>query len=467
MNWIQGPNRAFGVGELKSQNAVIKVYTATQIKNALTQIYKLPSGTGTIQICGDITLTSPIILKQFLADDQGPKEIIIEAIGGAKILNGRPTTTSAITYENVVFDMGETQPLGAEYQNTCKYTFRNLNINSAEGQFFYGFLKWDSYNKRGGAAVNCYAGPVSLINFKCTKLMHIYLVDGATIPARDYLQSSSIDGFIIDNETTSPAFNTCLINNATLVCLSNYFSNFTTSNYSNLFFTSLGFYSQGDADPESSGNVFVNIVIRFNIFPSVTAANSYGRGTLIGCRALIEAPRAGGWNIDNTSMKGTENPSGVPYADGIRTQFAAGNLEADETYINGVDLVGFPQDTNNQATIEHTHVFNSEGNLLVLVEEIRTPTLPTDSRYIVDWKISAIKVATNEVNSYNMQTTVKNVGGVVTILDNTTIYAYEEVPGQVFGLNPAIVANKVYIAPYGLDNFKFDGSYKITGYNQL
>lgn len=444
MNWITAPSRAFGVGETKSQNAVIKVYSAAELKAALTKLYQLRGGIGTIEIAGDIIITQAIELKQTIPPDSGPTEIIITAVSGAKILSGRAIGSSgSLDASNAVFRMGDTQ---SSIYNICKYTFRNLNINSNNAWYFRALLLW---NNRGGVA-----GPVRLDNVTLSRTLYVFDKDSTGYAGADaVLQGSVVDGLTFDSNGEIPAASVLTLN--AISCVNCSFSNITVRDNNSLGVgLSLFFRDQNNC----INNSFNNIRIPFAV---TSADGTHGTGIVNGAyTGYLTAPIIAGWQFNNVDLGAVSK--------GIRTSITAGDaIPSSAINTNGLDLVGVDQGSGI-ATIEHKRLFNGVGTGFGAATQILTPTLPANGYYIIDWKFNMFYL--NQINSYHIITNARvSAGGVVTIVSNSTIFASEEFTTSFIstGLIPAVTGNSVFIEPRGAVTANINGSMTITGYKQV
>jgi len=182
MNWITKPNRAYAVGETKSQNAVIKVYSVADLKRALTQVYQLPTGVGTIEIATDITITEPIKLNAYAFAESKISEIIIQAVSGARIINGNKSYGTAYNYNtsgnnNIpVFDFGI---LPESIFPNCKYTFKDLTINIDNSKPFGALIAANSAGV-GAGTTSRKINTITLNNIKVYNLWNILAVYDTT-----------------------------------------------------------------------------------------------------------------------------------------------------------------------------------------------------------------------------------------------------------------------------------------------
>jgi len=182
MSLITGPKRAYAVGETKSQNAVIKVYTVAELKRALTQVYQLPNGVGTIEIATDITITEPIKLNALSFTESKISEIIIQAVSGARIINGNKSYGTAYNYNTAgnnnipVFDLGVTSD---SVFPDCKYTFKDLTINTETSKPFGALITANSAGVGAGSSSRK-INTITLNNIKAFNLWNILAVYDTT-----------------------------------------------------------------------------------------------------------------------------------------------------------------------------------------------------------------------------------------------------------------------------------------------
>jgi hypothetical protein len=422
MNWITSPNRAYGVGETKQQNAVIKVYSVAEFKKALSKIYQLPSNVGTIEIAGDITITEPIKLKAFEEQNIQPKEIIIQAVSGARIINGNKNYGTAYDYntpanKNIpVFDFGIIPVLLSKYPQ-CKYTFKDLTINTETAKPFGAFIAANA------TAIFSYMPRITITNIKAANLWNIFATYNTNLPFTNLisvLYSTVIDDFKFANYDTT--ITETSIN-------SQYFGSFN-GNFANIGLWDMRLFGT------SRNKIKFNNINEFqaNYISSITCetviSGNDGRGNVITASTINASSYVNGFNYIQCNEYLTLNDSTI-----IET-----NLEQSAFNITGVD-------TSNNIATSTTHVIKNTGGFIRAILTILPNTF-----YEVDWKLTVRYTATGSVNAYHFKTSFKvNGAGVGTVINTSTIFAIEEVT-TLIGLVPTVDANGLYIQPSDTPN---------------
>lgn len=420
MNWITAPSRAFGVGETKSQNAVIKVYSAAELKAALTKVYQLPSGIGTIEIAGDIVITEPIKLRQFRATDKlKPSEIIIKAISGARIINGN-TTAGTYNYDGLginteipVFDFGEVGNNTAVIPDpvaNCKYTFMDINVNATTARNFGAFVAWGGTNNTYFA----YAAPILLNNINLNNVnavFGLYNKENITVRASLIIQSAVVNDLKINNVSGQNIYLFTRVGIGLYYCSFTGIDNYITFGVTNRLLIDL---SSGYI-PKYSYNTFISCGMPIE----VTGAD-YKTSTYINC-TLING-LSGGVTVGsdtNAFPSLTRKEGTVVYTRNL--------FDADITY-------------------ESTYAVNNFGNQPI---DVNIATLD-NTLYQINWKLNVRYTGTGLTNEYNMITHVRVSAGTATIVSNTTLSASEEVT-TLIGLIPVVAVvlgqNVIRITP--------------------
>lgn len=414
---IPGAKRAFGVGETKGQNAVIKVYSAAELKAALTKVYQLPSNVGTIEIAGDIVITEPIKLRRFLFGESAPKEIIIQAVSGAKIINGRTTIDQGYTWNDTgntgipIFDFGV---ISITPNPLTKYTFKDLTINT-ESAYPFGAIVAGDINTAS-------TGNLGLITLTNIKMFNVASLFGA-------YDSSGV--FTVNKYITilNPKVQDILYRNSSAFSMTTtYFNSNRAGCYAGNI-TGIGVWNTAQqAQTEDSFTInnnlklidcnFTNIFA--NVIVTVPDRTRVGQGnTLSGIAEISSTNQEAGFSYINTNL-----PSGSP-STGNSTYLKT--ISATQAFGYGTGrIVSSP--TGSITTTPNTFSFigYSAGNGAAINIDFDNATIY--SHYIVDWSIVIKQVATELVNAYNIKTTLSITNaGVGTILDNSTQYAFEQI----------------------------------------
>ena len=461
---LTAPNRIFGRGESREQNAIIKVYSVQELKNALTKIYSFKGGIGTIQIAGDITISEPIQLKQFIEGEAAPKEIIIQSIAGARILNGNKTAGDwdydmPGNTEIPVFDIGQgRQAFGLPRipQPVVKYTFLDLVINSDTSRPFGAFLvanlfdNWPTFLR--------FLPEVKINNLKLFNVHNLfacyYRPDPFPVDVIISLVTPNINGVSVRN--TDPSIGSFYLNTPAFGFFNGVFSNFGALNWDDKYlttnhlkiYTNDGFYN----------NTFNGIGLLTEILddPAISIGNSLrnnGQGnTLIGGE-LISFPK-NNWSFSfincgipnlNGQGFGAQNFSVFPTGYGPRTGVDLG-LESRNSF-NIVTPNFTPNSAVENFTVESTFCqYTEERNATVSLQSSFV-SIPENSEYEVNWHFTVRKRSTNQVNTYHIKTNVRRETGNITIISNNTIAASEEFLG-LGSIFPVSFGSGMYIRPY-------------------
>lgn len=450
MNWITGPNRAFGVGETKSQNAVIKVYSADELKNALTKIYQLDSGIGTIEIAGDIIISEPIKLKQFKKSDSQPREIIIQAIAGASIKRSDTSVNTAKYNYNQssnlnfpVFDFGQVPVTSYSDIPNCKYIFKNLNIGSESSNKEFGaFIAYNITSNSG------YASPVIIDNIKLINTWNLiasYNINSIYINTLQVYNNSYTNIRWSNRSNNIPTFNI----KTPMTYMS--YSNFS---YCGRLYPLESIYPGNDLNIDQEG-FFSNTI------SSILAPITITTGTTIATNNIFM----------NCFIRSTDFNSGLTFIGCIselnswqRTVFPTLSERSAVTFTS--DIVG-----STNKTITTTYNFHTDGagqRINIFSGTGFGSAWPTNSYYQIDWKVCVRYTASGLTNNYHFKTTCRiNGSSVPTIVSTSTIYALEEVYTTT-GLTPIVDAGTkdIYINPSdtGALAFTTDSNITITGF---
>lgn len=448
---LTAPNRIFGKGESREQNAIIKVYSVQELKNALTKIYSFKGGIGTIQIAGDITISEPIQLKQFIEGEAAPKEIIIQSIAGARILNGNKAAGDW-DYDMVgnteipVFDIGSGR-FAAESQLIVKYTFLDLIINSDTSRPFGAFLASELSNR--GGTFDELLGEIKISNIK---LFNVHALLAAYSKMNVFTKNSTavtpnITGVSLRN--TSSLISEFYFNNAHFGIIYGLVNNVGTWNKDNR------------ADNSNIMNIYTSNLFRYNSFESIGLrtkiladpnalfffengfANTFSGGE------IIDFPANDSFAFSNTIFSGQLFSSGntiIP----TRGPSGAFNIVTPTEPITGT--INF--------VVENTFCLYKE---IVGSGSLTTGPLPKNSEYEVNWHLTIKRRATDEVNTYHIKTNVRRVTGNLVIVSNNTIAASEEFLGMT-GLIPVVGFTALNISPVlGSETLDVSVVVKMTG----
>lgn len=460
MNWITAPSRAFGVGETKSQNAVIKVYSAAELKAALTKIYQLPSGVGTIEIAGDIVITEPIKLRQFNISEAQPREIIIQSIAGARIINGRKLENDGGYFYNQtnntnipVFDFGKalgnaTVPFDPNSLSVCKYTFKDLMINTPSAKPFGALIAADAYGVGG------YISTTAVINTKAYNIWNIYAA---------YDTTGAIDQQVVgfNNKVDDFKYTTNTGNLITVISLNNQTFGSLNGTYSNIGIWQISSYYGSTAKELAiwSNNSFVNNTITsiatnviINRKLSALGVPEIGYGNVMIGGTIPNVAFDTGFSFINITPPLGQSSTVTP-----ASAAAAANANISNAYITNAASAFLENSQSINAT--YTQFTNGAGAL------IRVDSLPGNAYYEIDWVLAIKYQVSGLVNNYHIKSTVRvDGGGIGTLVSNSTIYAYEEVVGTLIGIIPGWdgLNNTFAIAPQDSTPLKIMATCTIT-----
>lgn len=458
---LTAPNRIFGKGESREQNAIIKVYSVQELKNALTKIYSFKGSIGTIQIAGDITISEPIQLKQFIEGEAAPKEIIIQSIAGARILNGNKaagdwdydmTGNTEIPVFDVGFGRGIDLFTGAplESQLIVKYTFLDLVINSDTSRPFGAFIAAKTFSPNVPLNIKTLSlGEIKINNIKLFNV-HTLLAGYSTDSSFASIVTAvtpNIDGVSVRN--TSSIISEFYFNNAYFGIIYGLVNNVGTWNKDNR------------ADNSNIMNIYTSNLFRYNSFesiglrtkiledPNATFFFENGFANTFSGGEIIDFPANDSFAFSNTIFSGQLFSSGntiIP----TRGPSGAFNIVTPTEPITGT--INF--------VVENTFCLYKE---IVGSGSLTTGPLPKNSEYEVNWHLTIKRRATDEVNTYHIKTNVRRVTGNLVIVSNNTIAASEEFLGMT-GLIPVVGFTALNISPVlGSETLDVSVVVKMTG----
>ena len=453
MSNITGPKRAYAVGETKSQNAVIKVYTVAELKRALTQVYQLPNGVGTIEIATDITITEPIKLRQFAQEEAQPREIIIQGVSGARIINGNKDYGTSYNYNQTgngnipVFDLGVGVELTAIADlSKCKYVIRDLVINTPNSKPFGGLI---AANINGQQR---WLGPIAIQNIKAYNLWNIYAAYD-TNPApfstgdRIILGNTKLDDFkFAINDTSIIEFK---LNSEYVGSFGGLFSNIGPLDPVLAFVT---YPSNNNLhiwnNSEFVQNTFTSIfsIVKIDVGPLGT--NTGNNNTIIGATLLADSYNSGFTHI-TSGRQNVSSTSAIFEADSTRS---AHNIIAEAILQNSSSI-----DIEATQVTKTTFNKHTNGNSGIFISN-----LPPNGHYEIDWVLAVKYDATGLTNNYHIKSTCRVDGlGGVTLTNNSTIYAFEEVL-TLINITPTSSGLDISMSPTDPTPLEIDCSCNIT-----
>lgn len=441
-------NRRYGVAETTALAATKQVSTVPQLQNALTEIYASSSGLGIIEIIGDIVLTAPIKLKSFIASNSLPKEIIIKAIGGAKLLNGNVENPGLFDWNEVnntnapVFDFEDalgfsTGVFVASELPVIKYTFVDLSINSLNAAPF-GALIGVGLGEFGGIA-----GTVSCQNIKISNVWHLVGAYGTMVGAfanKVIGYNYNFDGVSIGIDNTN-----CLV---TRTSLNTEYFGLISGSFQNIGLISIADVGLAKTDFEINDNNQFNynyigaVAPKIIITTPVNGAGAYTNGsgnTIVGCKIQwnnLDAGNDGGFSLISCSDYNTIVPSTIIPASSSDTAFT---LVAPAYVTNAASAF-----LENSSAIRASWCKYTNGG----GELISALNLDDSSNYTVTWDLSIRFQVSGAVNSYRIIANVKvSALGIPTIVGSSTVWANEETAGVISGIIPGTGLGTVFIAP--------------------
>jgi hypothetical protein len=465
---LTGAKRAYGVGETKSQNAVIKVYTVDQLKNALTKIYQLPSGIGTIEICSDLVITEPIKLKRFIAGEKS-REITIQGVSGVKIFNGNTLTNQGYNWNQAgnnympVFDYGTIGTTVQEYgTTTVKYIFKNLNINNGVitnrnpmpfGAFLAGNL--------GGNAVSASIAPTLIMQdinlYNTWNILGTYDTSNTfgTLQFHTYV-NANIENILVTAPDNNPFNDYLHINNSNTGLINSTIKNISSYPPNTLFGVNTQIIINNNRNFKN--NIIENIYANINI--SIPDPTNVGNNNMLINASIDENNQIDARNrfsfINCTSD--LVGPIGNIY--NSNSSYNAFGVKSSNTF-------NTPTTTFTAETVDIkfvTSAASSTPELQCLLGNIYRPTTRTE--YEIDMKLTIRHVPTDASNAYHFKTTMSfDAGQNGTITGNSTIYANENIVG-ITGLTPTWnnTTKLLSISPrFSTDNLNCVCSFNIVG----
>jgi hypothetical protein len=453
-----GPKRTFGKGESREQNAIIKVYSAAELKVALTKVYGLPNGVGTIQIAGDITITEPIKLRQFVFGESAPREIIIQSVGGARIYNGN-TTSGSYNYNQAgnteipVFDFG----VCTSDNKVTKYTFKDLIINNDTSKPFGAFI---------GADLNGLTYPnfaqlctLTITNLKLHNVCNVYGVYDSTntfnYRAGITCYSARIEGLLFRNvDVNVPSFN---LANVYFYPYYGLFSNISVWNLGQRVSSNDHFVINTNynfvANTFSAISGIVDI-IKDPRNTNITPENGFGN-TITGCEIGVDY-RDTSFSFINCQFGSSDSATLIPTKD---------TDDGLVFYNNAIqqDISGTV--TDNDFVVKQTFTKYAQG-VGPGATTISFSVGKTNCNYEVNWYLSVRERSTGLCNTYHIKTNLKRgASGNPVVVSNTTVAASEEF-FTLTGLIPSYSGGNIQIAPNAGAGNKLDAActVEINGY---
>jgi len=444
---LSGPKRAFGKGERREQNAVIKVYSVAELKVALTKVYGLPNGVGTIQIAGDITISEPIKLKQFVYPETGPREIIIQSVGGARIYNGSRVASNynynAPLNTNIpVFDFGT--GYGVDAQLVTRYTFKDIQVNSFASPSFGAFIAADLNSPLATMGVSI-LGIINISNIKLNNVWNLFAAydtsgaftgDIVAVGARvDSVLVRNTDADIISFSYNNTYFATGygVISNISVwnlyereLLASNLFSISTSENFVYNTFQGIGLKTEIVPDPLGAGG-----------FPQGYGNTFYGG-------EVVAAQANDSFAFINSKVSGT----------GAINIFPATTGDTSFNIVSPAQQTGSRTDLDFLVDSKYS-VYRQGGSQIVVTD------LPDDGEWEINWHVTVRRRTTDETNTYHIKTNYRKTAGTGVIVSNNTIAASEEFLGLI-GLFPS--PDPPFIQPtLGAEELDVDAVIHITG----
>jgi hypothetical protein len=417
--------------------ATIQVFTAAELRNALTTVYQRSDGIGDIQIAGDIVITEPIALRLFNEVGDTPRQITISAINGARISAG----PNAIVYDwnetqtsMPVFDFGVVTtavPLG-------NYTFNGLGINSTLAPTFGALVACDMAGEATGTTP-LIAPIVNVFDLRCTSMYNVFGTYDSTglfydsgfgdISTVTYT-GSSIDGLIIDNTAITPTSIGLNTERAVLVGCG-------VQNVAGLSGVSTENQIIIRTTPGFARNTFSGVasLVQFEPFvPGFSVTATCGDGNVFTGLGIQTFGDYGGWTFIGGS-------GGHVFA-ASRQLIAHSTAMPGRTYLGGATA---PLATNtfrsqwqsNNFQITSAGVVGRVGPETIALDD--PEILPADCFYNVEWDLTCqIKTGVDDgkVSRYKITCTFRtNSSHNITVLTTSTTYAYEEPGSGVGGLD--------------------------------
>jgi hypothetical protein len=434
------PNRFFGAGETREQNATIKVYSAAELKQALTRVYGLANGVGTIEIAGDIVLTGPIRLRRFAFGESGPREIIIRGVSGAKILNGRTDGYAGFAWNIAgvesfpIFDFG---PVDGTNNPVSKYTICDLQIGSESGAPLGAVVAGDI-----ALASTVSANDIGLITLNNLKLFNVSAIFGAYDSTGAFAANkllSIINPKVTDilyRNSAGSGLTTTFFNTSRIGCYSGSVRGIGVWNGGQLY--------QSEDDLTISNNAKLQDCTFCDIFAivriEVPTPTIVGQGnTISGVSQIASTDVAAGFSYINTNL-------GAPSSAGNTTLFRANSAELSAgsgTNVTADTPAGQIVTFSGQWEFA---AFSRGGGQLISAD---LPDAITYCQYTVDFLVTVKIVNTGLLNSYHIRATVAiDAAGTGRLVSSTVVSASEE-SLTVSGLIPQWVNSlkRLSIAP--------------------
>jgi hypothetical protein len=431
--------RTYGAAATRQMAATIQVFTAGELRTALTTVYGRPDGVGDIQIAGDIVITEPIVLRAFNQPGDTPRQITISAINGARLSAG-PNVIS--------YDWNETQTsmpvfdFGLMTTSPClgNYTFNGLNINSLNAPTFGALVACDLGGDGTDLVAHALAAPiVNVFDLKATSLYNVFGTYDSTglfydsgfgdISTVAYT-GSSIDGIILDNTALTPTSMGLNTQRAVLVGCG-------VQNVAGLSGVSTENQLIIRTTPGFARNTFSGItsLVQFEPFvPGFSVSPTCGDGNVFTGLGIQTFGDYGGWTFIGGS-------GGHVFA-ASRQLIAHSTAMPGRTYIGGVDP---PLATNTFRSQWQSNNFQITSVMAVgrvgpeTISLTDPEILPADCFYNVEWDLTCqIKTGADDgkVSRYKITCTFRTDSSHnITVLTTSTTYAYEEPGSGVGGLD--------------------------------
>jgi len=433
---LTGAKRAFGIGETKSQNAVIKVYTVDQLKNALTKIYELPSGIGTIEIAGDIVITEPIKLKRFRLSEDKVHDIIIQGVGGSKLINGNKSINQGYNWNQSgnnampVFDFG-TQANNGTNTNyllpNIRYTFRDLIINTETAYPFGAIVATDIANLNNVAYVA--ESRVAYITFNNIQLYNVWNILGTYSSLNIFTGTSYYENLVVNNllylNSSNVEFGLTGFNlNTPLVSISQ--SSITNIGvWTSTFISNIENTFNINGYVENSNFTSIKARVNINTINNQTAIGGTiipSNGNLIAGAESIISTRPYGFNYLSTNLPATASGTTV----GNSTFFATtnGDYAVGQGNSYGFSTTSGAGKTSTATSFEYVQYLYGTSTSRA---EWVLPTTLTYNHYQIDWILTVKERSTGLINNYHFKShlTIDEAGNG-TLVSNSTIHADEQ-----------------------------------------
>jgi hypothetical protein len=440
MSLIGKPNRFFGAGETREQNAVIKVYSAAELKQALTRVYALPNGIGTIEIAGDIVLTEPVRLKRFLFGESAPKEVIIRGVSGSRILNGRAAADAGYAWDQAgnssfpIFDFGA---IAGSVNPVCKYTFTDLQVGSESGRAIGALIAGDI-----AVASTVSANDVGLITLHNIRLFNVWNIFAAYDSTGSFAANKFLS--IINPKVTDILYR----NGAGSGLTATHFNSGRMGAYS-AYVSGVGVWNGGQFLQTEDGFAIVNngrlqdctfsnIYARVQITVPNRALVGQGN-TITGTSQITATDVEAGFSYLNTNI-------GAPSSDG-NTTFLRATSAALSSGSGGGYVVDTPTGQIRSVSGQWEHAQYTRGGGALIAADL--PDTITYCQYTVDFILTARVVSTGATNAYHIRVALKIDAAGVGSMVNTHLVSASEETTAVTGLVPTWdnAAKRLSIAP--------------------